>query len=262
MVQRISFKSSVLCTRGREASSAGTRHALIRERSSLTPSLQRTLPGSCQCTRGERAGNVKEKHETLIPQRGETEVPRNPSTVLCVLGGNVLPPPHFRDNPLTAMIPAWPGAAPPHLRGRCTLRGSQQGKSKCCWRVFEKAGPLSSLTISREAFSPSYCLQLAPYRGCKFTCSHLPVSCLPPGAPGPRQAGDIVVLISTLRVIRQCQDTWERITQPDWAALIVSGLQMPPRHFTEWDSRQTQYLHQLCLLLQTHRYLYLADTPL
>lgn len=52
-VQRISFKSSVLCTRGREASSAGTCHALSRERSSFSPSLQQARPESYETQRRE-----------------------------------------------------------------------------------------------------------------------------------------------------------------------------------------------------------------
>lgn len=136
--------------------------------------------------RGERAGSAEGKQETTIPGHEETEVPPNPSRVLCVLGSDVLPPPHFNCNPLAAAIPAGPGAAPPHPTARCVSKGSWQGRSKCCWRAFEKMGPLSSLTISRGGSSTSCCSQLAPYRGCKSTCSPFQpaqLSCLAPRGP-------------------------------------------------------------------------------
>lgn len=38
-------------------------------------------------------------------------------------------------------------------------------------------------------------------------------------------------LINTLRTIRLCWDTRERITHVDWAVLMGSGLQMPQQHF-------------------------------
>jgi len=47
-VHRVSFKSSVLCTRETEASSAGVLHALRRVRSSFFSALQGALSGSCE----------------------------------------------------------------------------------------------------------------------------------------------------------------------------------------------------------------------
>lgn len=53
-VHRVSFKSSALCTRDMEAPSAGTFHALRRARSSFSPTLQETLPESCEHTEREQ----------------------------------------------------------------------------------------------------------------------------------------------------------------------------------------------------------------
>lgn len=105
-----------------EAPSAGTFHALRRARSSFSPTLQETLPESCEHTKREQ--------ETMIPGHRGTELPPNPSQRSLCWGAR-----SYRLFSVTADPRQHPATSEQAV---LSLGDTQQGRPGCCPRAFEK----------------------------------------------------------------------------------------------------------------------------